>query len=146
MEIYKILQDIMLEKSLTIPDVARACGLSDSTVRGIITRKQKSVALEVAFRLSSGLHVTMERLNGDDENKLHDENADVFSKTEVEIIKKYRSLDERGKAAIVDHMERELQFLSDNRMEIITKDIVQTANDAASAVQTLKQNPCGSKK
>lgn len=66
MEVYKILQNIMDEQRLSIPDVARACGLSDSTVRGIITRKQKSIALEVAFKLSQGLNVNIECLNGDD--------------------------------------------------------------------------------
>lgn len=55
MEFYKILQDIMAEKQMGIPDVARACGLSDSTVRSIIDRKAKNVTLEVAFKMQRGL-------------------------------------------------------------------------------------------
>lgn len=69
MEFYKILQDIMLEKNMGIPDVARACGLSDSTVRSIIDRKAKNVTLEVAFKMQRGLNVSLERLNGE-ENEL----------------------------------------------------------------------------
>lgn len=65
MEFYKILQDIMLEKNMGIPDVARACGLSDSTVRSIIDRKAKNVTLEVAFKMQRGLNVSLERLNGE---------------------------------------------------------------------------------
>lgn len=65
MEFYKILQDIMLEKNMGIPDVARACGLSDSTVRSIIDRKAKNVTLEVAFKIQRGLNVSLERLNGE---------------------------------------------------------------------------------
>lgn len=65
MEFYQILQEIMDEKGFKIPDVARACGLSDATVRSMITRKAKSVTLEVAFKLSAGLGVSLERLNGD---------------------------------------------------------------------------------
>lgn len=67
MEIYKILQEIMDEKSLSIPEIARLCNLSDSTVRAIMVRKSKSVALEVAFKLSKGLNVSLERLNGEKE-------------------------------------------------------------------------------
>lgn len=64
MEIYKILDQIMAEKNLKIADVARICNLPDSTVRGIKKRKQDTVALEVAFKLSKGLNVSLERLNG----------------------------------------------------------------------------------
>lgn len=63
--IYEILQSIMDERELSIAETARICNLPDSTVRGIITRKQKSIALEVAFKLSNGLGVSLEYLNGD---------------------------------------------------------------------------------
>ena len=64
MNFYKILQEIMNEKGLTVADTARLCGLTDSTVRSIISRQQQNVALEVAFKLSDGLGVSLERLNG----------------------------------------------------------------------------------
>lgn len=64
MAIYKIIQEIMDEKNLSVADTARICKLPDSTVRGIIRRKQETVALEVAFKLSEGLNVSLEKLNG----------------------------------------------------------------------------------
>lgn len=64
MPIYKILEEIMEEKNLSIADIARICSLPDSTVRGIVRRKQETIALEVAFKLSAGLCVSLERLNG----------------------------------------------------------------------------------
>ena len=64
MEFYKVLKEIMESKDLSIPEVARLCNLSDSTVRSIITRKQKTVALNIAFKLSDGLRVPLEVLNG----------------------------------------------------------------------------------
>ena len=64
MEFYKILEKIMQERNMGVADVARACGLSDSTVRSIVERKQKKIALNVAFKLSEGLGVSLERLNG----------------------------------------------------------------------------------
>lgn len=66
MYFYEVLQDIMNEKSLSIPDVARLTGLADSTIRSILTRKTKTVALEVAFKMSKGLNVSLERLNGEE--------------------------------------------------------------------------------
>lgn len=68
MEIYLIVKTIMDERNLKVADIAKLCDLPDSTVRGIIVRKQKSVALEVAFKLSKGLGISLEALNGDSEN------------------------------------------------------------------------------
>ena len=61
MEFYKVLKEIMESKDLSIPEVARLCNLSDSTVRSIITRKQKTVALNIAFKLSDGLRCWFRR-------------------------------------------------------------------------------------
>jgi len=62
-EFYKILEGIMRERDLTVADIARISGLPDSTVRMVVTRKQKRVALDVAMKLSKGLKVSLEFLN-----------------------------------------------------------------------------------
>lgn len=98
MEIYKFLQAYMDEHNLKIAEVARICSLPDSTVRGIIARKQKSVALEVAFKLSDGLNVSLEKLNGTPEQKRRSNVS--LSSNECNIIKKYRTLDEHGKKLV----------------------------------------------
>lgn len=64
MAVYKILEEIMSERDLSVADIARMCNLPDSTVRGIVRRKQDSIALEVAFKLSDGLCISLEKLNG----------------------------------------------------------------------------------
>lgn len=64
MEFHEILAVIMAENNLSVPDVAKKCGLSDSTVRSIFDRKQKKIALNVAFKLANGLGVSLQRLNG----------------------------------------------------------------------------------
>lgn len=91
MDFYKILQDIMFEKNMGIPDVARACGLSDSTVRSIIDRKAKNVTLEVAFKMQRGLNVSLERLNGE-ENELtpnfEDKPMDVLDAQLIKLTRK----------------------------------------------------------
>ena len=73
MEFYKVLSEIMEEKSLSIPDTARACGLPDSTIRSIITRQHKTVSLDVAFKISNGLNVSLERLSGEEETEVSPE-------------------------------------------------------------------------
>ena len=103
MEFYKILQEIMSEKGVNIPTVARMCGLSDGTVRSIIARKQKNVALEVAFKLSSGLGVTLERLNGMPENP-PDASASrqipEITPHEIKLIQAYRKSDQDSRFVV----------------------------------------------
>lgn len=79
MEFYRILQEIMDEKKMTIPDVARACNLSDSTIRTMIVRKAKFVTLEVAFKISAGLNVSLERLSGEKQEGpiIKDESSEI---------------------------------------------------------------------
>lgn len=55
MDFYVVFQEILEEKGLTVADAARRCGLTDSTLRSILLRKQKKIALEVAFKISEGL-------------------------------------------------------------------------------------------
>lgn len=93
MEFYKILLEIMDEKSLKIPDIARLTGLSDSTIRSIITRKTKNITLEVAFKMSKGLDVSLERLNGDD--FLFLDNASLNAETTL--LENYNKLNNLGK-------------------------------------------------
>ena len=106
MDFYIILEEIMTEKDMSIPDVARACGLSDSTVRSIITRKYQTVSLEVAFKLSSGLNVSLERLNGEG-NRLIKSTPSNLSEEAKKIAKNYDKLDARGKGAVKAIMEYE---------------------------------------
>lgn len=95
-DFYKILQDIMDEKGLSIPDVARACALSDSTIRSIIERKTKNVSLEVAFKMQHGLNVSLERLNGD--SKIQEPAINTDSRlSEIDSIFKSLSADNQSK-------------------------------------------------
>ncbi|NRT76358.1 helix-turn-helix domain-containing protein [Clostridium beijerinckii] len=99
MEFYKILLEIMDEKSLKIPDVARLTGLSDSTIRSIIARKTKNITLEVAFKMSKGLGVSLERLNG--ENSFPLENVSPGS--ESLLLENYNKLNDLGKDKLIEY-------------------------------------------
>lgn len=116
MEIYKVLQAIMDERKMNIPDVARATGLSDSTVRSIITRKTKTVALEVAAKLSQGLGLSLEQLN----DGLSSVPVPVLSGEEYTIIKKYRALDERGKSAVLVVLEHEYENIPRGKADLLS--------------------------
>lgn len=106
MELYKIIQEYMDSHNLKIATVAQMCGLPDSTVRGIITRKQKTVALEVAFKLSDGLGLSLEYLNGTPKKNTNN-NIGNLTFEEQAHIKKYRVLDEHGKDMVDTVLDKE---------------------------------------
>lgn len=95
MEFYKILNSIMENKNLSIPEVARKCNLADSTIRSIITRKTKKVSLDVAFKLSKGLNVTLEELNGDELSTIPD-----YTSEEQQHIDQFRKLNIVGRKKV----------------------------------------------
>ena len=106
MSFYLILKKIMEDKGLSIPEVARMCGLHDSTVRSAIDRQQKKVELSNAIKYSRGLGVSLEYLNGDTTEKAP-ANAEAIHIDST--IQKYAQLDEHGKriVAAVTNIEYE---------------------------------------
>ena len=115
MEFYKVLLQIMEDRSLSIPDIARSCGLSDSTIRSVINRKQKSVALDVAFKIASGLQVDLEYLNTGEhavngEHVQIEESKTALSAEEAEVVKDYRLLDARGRDTVRRCIANQLQY------------------------------------
>lgn len=105
MEFYEILLAIMEEKRMSIPAVASACGLTDSTVRSIIQRKQKRVSLDVAFKMQEGLGVSLQRLNGETEKSPAPQKTSAGDERLEGIIKNYEELNEAGKDDLAKHAE-----------------------------------------
>lgn len=105
MEFYEILLAIMEEKRMSIPAVASACGLTDSTVRSIIQRKQKRVSLDVAFKMQEGLGVSLQRLNGETEKSPAPEKTSAEDERLNGIIKNYEELNEAGKDNLAEYAE-----------------------------------------
>lgn len=119
MDFYKILEDIMQQKSISIPDVARMCNLPDSTIRSIISRKSKTVTLEVVFKISKGLNISLEELNGEVLNQSNDSH----STNEQEVIKKYRALDEHGKMLVNNVLDLEYKRVTSQKSNEVTINI-----------------------
>lgn len=107
MDFYQILLDIMTEKQMSIPAVATACGLTDSTVRSIITRQQKRVSLDIAFKLKDGLGVSLQRLNGEIKKSPVTAEADTGDEdTGINVlVGYYHQLNESGQQELVDYAE-----------------------------------------
>lgn len=116
----------MDEKNLNVSDVARLSGLSDSTIRSILSRKNKTVALEVAFKLSNGLDVTIEELNGEPKNNkksnIQKEETEAFqntslSKKQIEFFNIFNQL----APELQDHLIKTANDLYETQLKMKTK-------------------------
>ena len=106
MNFYSILRQILEEKGLSIAEAARICGVPDSTLRSIINRKNQTVALDVAMRISLGLGVSLERLNGvEGGEKITQSTKSALQPEEEKLLKGFRSLNRAGKDYILQTME-----------------------------------------
>lgn len=111
MDFYEILSGIMEREGLTIPEVARKCGLSDSTVRSIFDRKQKKIALNVAFKVADGLGVSLEELNGELNSNTNTDDApklkavDPIDPQKDVLNRNYDNLNAEGRKKLVDYSD-----------------------------------------
>lgn len=106
MDFYSILRQILEEKGLSIAEAARVCGVPDSTLRSIINRKNQTVALDVAMRISLGLGVSLERLNGIEGGKeVTQRTKSKLQPEEEKLLSSFRSLNRAGKDYILQTME-----------------------------------------
>ncbi|MCC3668073.1 helix-turn-helix domain-containing protein [Terrisporobacter mayombei] len=137
MEFYKVLQSIMEEKNMSISEIAKASDLSDSTVRSIISRKSKNISLEVAFKLSKGLGVTLERLNGDEIssegkniiNKKENNNTETsISIKERKLLNNFNKLNETGKDEAIKRVS-ELTLIPSYKKDEFKIDTIAAHND-----------------
>lgn len=108
MYFYEIMERIMNDKNLKVSDVAKLCDLPDSTIRSIFVRKQKSISLEVAFKLSKGLNVSLEILNGDSIDSC-DKSSEATDNDEQLLLLKYRKLDDIDKAGTIGYIDAKLE-------------------------------------
>ena len=106
MDFYSILRQILEEKGLSIAEAARICGVPDSTLRSIINRKNQTVALDVAMRISLGLDVSLERLNGiEGQKEITQRTKSKLLPEEEKLLSSFRSLNRAGKGYILQTME-----------------------------------------
>ena len=106
MDFYSILRQILEEKGLSIAEAARICGVPDSTLRSIINRKNQTVALDVAMRISLGLDVSLERLNGiEGQKEITQRTKSKLMPEEQKLLRSFSSLKRAGKDYILQTME-----------------------------------------
>ena len=120
MEFYKVLESLMKNRNLSRPDIARATGLSDSTLRSIISRKTKNISLEVAFKLSQGLNVSLEELNGDKEISRVNSSTN-YSEEEQQHIEDLRKLNTEGKDKVITYTKDLIEMPKYQKENNITK-------------------------
>lgn len=119
MDFYKTLEEIMRERNMSIPEVARACGLSDGTIRSIIVRKSQNVSLEVAFKLSAGLGVSLERLNGDTPKNKKTAPPELSDEAK-KVARDYEGLDRHGRNMTKIVITEEQQRMAEERRKAET--------------------------
>ncbi len=127
MAVYEILEEIMNENGMSVAEVSKICNLPDSTVRGIIRRKQETIALEVAFKISNGLGVSLEKLNGMPEKKFSEPKpfkSSFMSDISVEAIKlaqDYEGLDKWGKKQVRSVADIEMARMEEGGQALAAK-------------------------
>jgi repressor LexA len=124
------------EKGLTQEQLAEAIGVAKSTYTGYEKGNREPDLFKIK-KLIEVLGVSSSWLLG------LDNNDGGVSISEWKMLKAYRALDERGKAAVDATLERE--YKESTRLDVAVADAASTAREVAAAVETEKR-PAGAKK
>lgn len=105
-EFGKRLAEMRQQINLSQKSIADKLEIPQSTYAGYETGSRK-IPLELIVRLSKILNISPTVLIlGKEINIIND-----FTASELELIKKYRALDERGKATVDNTLEKEYEFV-----------------------------------
>lgn len=99
------IRTIRKNSKLTLSELGQKVQLDESVVRRYEIGEIKNVSIDIIIKFATALHTTPTYLIG-----WEDEGNNVSSH-ESTMIKKYRALDERGKQAVDNTLDREYEFV-----------------------------------
>nr|WP_319488609.1 helix-turn-helix transcriptional regulator [uncultured Caproiciproducens sp.] len=119
-------------------ELALKIGIAKSTL-SLYESDKREPDVEMIKKISVALEVDPNYLLG-----IEKTTSQQFSATEVEIIKKYRLLDQRGQQAIEDTLQRELSYIVTNKnmvdMSVIASDAIDTIDKITEAMSKNQHN------
>lgn len=138
----------------TLLEVADKLGVKEATVQRYESGEIKNVKHETITSLANILNCSPAYLMGwtDVVREINSTSAQapLFTDIEVDIIKKYRSLDLRGQKAVLDTLNRECEFAGGtsavNSSPTLIEDALHTIDNLAGVTATINQRQPTSKK
>lgn len=104
------LAQLRQERNWTLETVSKMTGHPAQTINRW-ERAERVPKIDVAASLAEKLNVSVLWLFGYDVPQLENVETPHFSKNEIDMIEKYRQLDQRGKAAVDNTLEHEYQAM-----------------------------------
>lgn len=139
---------------LTLLEVADRLGVKEATVQRYESGEIKNIKHESIVNLANILNCSPAYLMGWTDIVMEiapkPTQVSLFTDAELEIIKKYRSLDLRGQKAVLDTLNRECEFVSGtssvNGTPTLIEDALHTIDNLAGVTATINQRQPTSKK
>ncbi len=153
MYFFEILQNIMNERNLKVSDISKMTDIPDSTLRSIINRKNKTVALDVAFKISKGLNIPIEKLN--DENICSNKNINQLDNKLNKLNYYFNKLNSVGQEKAIERVEELAQIskytnsniefiesaMKKDTLENDNKSIIAAKGEGTSEIILLREDP-----
>ena len=108
MTIEEQLKALILSKYKSVKAFADAVGLKNSTVASMLSRDMMNTSIGNVLTICKALGISADGLG---EGKIVAREQLELTPTEIELIKTYRQLDERGQRAVEDTAKREFSFV-----------------------------------
>ena len=124
-ELSRKIRDLRALHGLTLEQVAQHVGVGRSTIRKWETGMIENMRRDKIAKLAAALHTTPGYLMGWEDNPAPSltvkEVASDYSQDELELIRKYRCLDDRGKSAVLNVLNYEYESLPGEKANSVAK-------------------------
>jgi transcriptional regulator with XRE-family HTH domain len=124
-ELSRKIRDLRALHGLTLEQVAQQVGVGRSTIRKWETGMIENMRRDKIAKLAAALHTTPGYLMGWEDNPAPSltvkEVASDYSQDELDLIRKYRCLDERGKSAVLNVLNYEYESLPGEKANSVAK-------------------------
>lgn len=106
--IYQRIKDRRTELGMTVDDLAKKMGYKDRSSISKIENGKADIPQSKVMAFAKALDTTTAYLMGIDEEKTPEPDFRIFACDEIELIKKYRDLDDHGRELIDTILDKEL--------------------------------------
>jgi len=108
-----LIKATILEQFKSIREFSTSCGIPYTTIKSALDKGIGGTSVETVIKICETLHLDMSELHKPKNfSTSAEDKAEKLSAQEHTLIEKYRQLDQRGKQAVLDTIDRESSYIA----------------------------------
>lgn len=134
------IKSIIIQKYKSVRAFTKIIDVPYSTIDSMLKKGIAGTGIQTVLKVCHALDIDVESIESGTIRYSHNANNfsdSNFTENEIQIIKKYRLLDQRGQQAVEDTLNREFKYILDDKKQLNMSEI---ASDAIQTIDKISEN------